>query len=74
MVSDGGATSGYCSIGSARMAMKPASRIPSETTQAKIGRQLLAKWAKTIAAIEKRYGVPGEIPENEAIPLLCREA
>ena len=30
-------------------------------TQAKIGRQLLAKWAKTLSAIETRYGVPGEI-------------
>ncbi len=29
--------------------------------QAAIGRQQLAKWSKTVAAIEQRFGVPGEI-------------
>jgi lytic murein transglycosylase len=33
----------------------------SLSAQAKLGRAAQAKWAKTLAAIEKRYGVPGPI-------------
>ncbi|WP_291742046.1 lytic murein transglycosylase [Bauldia sp.] len=31
-------------------------------TQVAIGRRLIKKWGKTLAAIEQRFGVPGEIP------------
>ena len=34
---DGGATSGYCSIGKARRAMNPDKRMASEMTHAKMG-------------------------------------
>src|ERR1700688_358858 len=37
---EGGTTSGYSAIGSARNAMSPASRISTESTPAKIGRSM----------------------------------
>ncbi len=40
MLSDGGATLGYCSIGSDRSASNPAIEIISATTQAKTGRSM----------------------------------
>src|SRR5688572_10589144 len=52
IVNEGGAISGYCSTGSARSAMTPASRMLSAITQANTGRSM-----KKRGVIASRWGL-----------------
>src|SRR3954466_3139578 len=56
-VTTGGAISGYCAIGSERIAARPASTRNSEITAAKIGRSM--KKRDSIGRFPGRYGLFG---------------